>query len=179
MAEMIEQVQRRAPHVSSSEASFVEDTDPLVPESYGGGLTEEEKKEALVLARNSIDLLSSIVNSPDLKQNPNQDNDLTMSILEKCKDVQPVIKRIIENTADDESMLFEAISLHDEIDVVLSKFGEISLDHPPETDDLPISNKSNAAHVEEENNPPEKKEGHLTTPDATDPAAGSSAKDVK
>jgi GAT domain len=172
MADMIEQVERRAPasHISSSEVGFVE-------ESYGGGLTEEEKKEALVLARNSIDLLSSIVNSPDFKQNPEQDNDLTTSILDKCRDTQPVIKKIIERTTDDEAMLFEAISLHDEIDVVLSKFREISMDCPPETDGSYVSNIPNSRHVGEENNLPEKK-GDLTTPGATDRAAGSSENDL-
>jgi GAT domain len=163
----MEQVERQAPHISSSETSFVEDIDPLVQESYGWGLTEEEKKEALVLARNSIDLLSSIINSPDFKQNPDQDDDLTTSILEKCRDTQPMIKKIIESTTDDEAMLFEAISLHDEIDVVLSKLREISIDHRLETDDSSVSNIPDSTHVGEENNLPEKK-GHLTTLDATD-----------
>ncbi|KAJ3689457.1 hypothetical protein LUZ61_018621 [Rhynchospora tenuis] len=174
MAEMIEQVERSALHVSTSETNFVEDAAPSVPEWYGGGLTEEEKKEALVLARNSVDLLSSILNSSEVKENPNQGDDLTMSILEKCREVKPVIKRIIESTADDEAMLFEAINLHDEIDVVLSKFGEITLDHPPKTDVEPISNEPKATHGED-NNPPEEK-GHPAPPDYTDSAGGSSAK---
>lgn len=48
-----------------------------------------------------------------------------MSILEKCKRSQPVIKRIIEQTTDDEGMLFEALYLHDELQQVISKYEEL------------------------------------------------------
>lgn len=48
-----------------------------------------------------------------------------MSILEKCKQSQPIVKRIIEQTTDDEGMLFEALYLHDELQQVISKYEEL------------------------------------------------------
>lgn len=48
--------------------------------------------------------------------------DLTVSLLEKCKQSQVVIQRIIESTSDDEAMLFEALNLHDELQQVISQY---------------------------------------------------------
>ncbi|KAG9445665.1 hypothetical protein H6P81_011793 [Aristolochia fimbriata] len=84
-------------------------------------LSDEEKKEALVVARNSIELLSSI--NPEETQKPLKD-DLTMSLLEKCKQSETLIQRIIEGTVDDENLLFEALNLNEELQKVISKYEE-------------------------------------------------------
>ena len=55
---------------------------------------------------------------------PLQD-DLTVSLLDKCKQSQPDIQRIIESTTDDEAMLFEALNLHDELQQVISQYEEL------------------------------------------------------
>lgn len=52
-------------------------------------------------------------------------DDLTVSMVEKCKLSQPVVQRIIESTMNDEGMLFEALYLHDELQQVLSKWEEM------------------------------------------------------
>ena len=52
-------------------------------------------------------------------------DDLTISMLENCKQSQPVIKAIIESTTDDEGMLFEALYLHDELEQVISKYEQL------------------------------------------------------
>lgn len=46
-------------------------------------------------------------------------------MLEKCRESQPVIQRIIESTTDDEAMLFEALNLHDELQLVISRYEEL------------------------------------------------------
>lgn len=48
-----------------------------------------------------------------------------MSLLEKCRESQPVIQRIIESTTDDEAMLFEALNLNDELQQVVSRYEEL------------------------------------------------------
>ncbi|KAK3193539.1 hypothetical protein Dsin_024849 [Dipteronia sinensis] len=48
-------------------------------------------------------------------------------MVEKCKESQPVIQRIIESTADDEGMLFEALNLNDELQQVISKYEELEI----------------------------------------------------
>lgn len=62
-----------------------------------------------------------------------------MSILEKCKQSQPVIKRIIERTTDDEAMLFEALNLHDELQQVISKYEELEASQKSEGHQLETS----------------------------------------
>lgn len=47
------------------------------------------------------------------------------SMLEKCKESLPVVRRIAESTTDDEAMLFEALNLHDELQQVISRCEEI------------------------------------------------------
>ncbi|XP_054803221.1 TOM1-like protein 2 [Prosopis cineraria] len=85
-------------------------------------LSVEEKKEHLVIARNSLELLSTILNSgaePKLLK-----EDVTVSLLEKCRQSLSVIKVIVESTADDEGTLFEALNLNDELQQVVSKYEE-------------------------------------------------------
>ncbi|XP_062023291.1 TOM1-like protein 2 [Rosa rugosa] len=86
-------------------------------------LSVEEKKEYLVVTRNSLELLSSILNT-ETDPKPLKE-ELTMNMLEKCKESQPVIQRIIETTTDDEGMLFEALFLHEELQQVISKYQEL------------------------------------------------------
>lgn len=52
-------------------------------------------------------------------------DELTESMLEKCKQSQPVIQMIIEGTTDDDGILFEALNLNDELQQVISKFEEL------------------------------------------------------
>lgn len=88
-----------------------------------GSLSVEDNKEFLVVTRNSLDLLSSILDSgtePALVK-----EDLTVSMLEKCKQSLPVVQRIAESTNDDEAMLFEALNLHDELRQVISRCDEL------------------------------------------------------
>ncbi|XP_051118865.1 TOM1-like protein 2 [Andrographis paniculata] len=84
----------------------------------------EEKKEILVVARNSLDILSSILNS-DAEPKSLKD-ELTTSMLEKCKQSVPSVQRIVETTSDDEVMLFDALNLHDELQAVISKYDELA-----------------------------------------------------
>ncbi|XP_057965622.1 TOM1-like protein 2 [Malania oleifera] len=84
----------------------------------------EEKKEFLVITRNSLELLSSMLNSGTEEEKLMKD-DLTVSMLEKCKQSLPVIQRIIESMGDDEGLLFEALNLHDELQQVISRCEEL------------------------------------------------------
>lgn len=53
-------------------------------------------------------------------------DDLTISMLEKCKQSLPVVQRIIESTSDDEVMLFDALNLHDELQLAISRHSELA-----------------------------------------------------
>ncbi|KAJ0980638.1 hypothetical protein J5N97_008893 [Dioscorea zingiberensis] len=98
------------------------------------GLPVEEKKEILVVTRNSIDILTSILNSGPQQKKPIED-ELTLTMLEKCKDAQPVLQRIIETTVDDEPLMIEALHLHDELQQVLAKYEDLGF-VSPQADEL-------------------------------------------
>ncbi|VVA90168.1 unnamed protein product [Arabis nemorensis] len=83
-----------------------------------GNLSINDKKEQIEITRNSLELLSSMLNTEG-KPNHTED-DLTVSLMEKCKQSQPLIQMIIESTTDDETVLFEALHLNDELQRVLS-----------------------------------------------------------
>ncbi|KAL2540358.1 Target of Myb protein 1 [Abeliophyllum distichum] len=73
----------------------------------------EQTKEAFDVARNSIELLSTVLSS-----SPQQDaleDDLTTALLLQCHESQYVIQRIIETAGDNEALLFEALNVNDEI----------------------------------------------------------------
>ncbi|XP_022758414.1 TOM1-like protein 2 isoform X2 [Durio zibethinus] len=88
-----------------------------------GSLSVEQKKELFEVTRNSLEVLSSIL-SRETEPKPTKD-ELTESMLEKCKQSQPVIQMIIEGTTDDDGILFEALNLNDELQQVISKFEKL------------------------------------------------------
>ncbi|KAK1412620.1 hypothetical protein QVD17_34013 [Tagetes erecta] len=88
-----------------------------------GGQSVEQKKELLLVGRNSLELLTSILDS-GMEPIPIND-ELTVSMLEKCKESLPVVQRIAETTTDDDALLFEALNLHDELEQVISRCSEI------------------------------------------------------
>ncbi|PHU22634.1 hypothetical protein BC332_07741 [Capsicum chinense] len=87
------------------------------------GESAEEKKEFLVVTRNRLEILSSILNS-ELEPKPIKD-DLAVSMLENCKQSLAVIQRIVESTSGDEGLMFEALNLHDELRQVISRYKEM------------------------------------------------------
>ncbi|KAK8346879.1 hypothetical protein V6Z11_A07G248100 [Gossypium hirsutum] len=85
-----------------------------------GSLSVEQKKELFEVTQNSLEVLSSIL-STGTEPKPAKD-ELTESMLEKCKQSQLAIHMIIESISDDDGILFEALNLNDELQQVISKF---------------------------------------------------------
>lgn len=52
-------------------------------------------------------------------------DDLTTTLVQQCQQCQRTIQRIIEMAGDNEAQLFEALSVHDELEKVLSKYKEL------------------------------------------------------
>ncbi|GFQ02198.1 tom1-like protein 2 [Phtheirospermum japonicum] len=71
----------------------------------------EQIKEAFDVARNSIELL--------------QTDELTITLLQQCRQSQYTVVAIIETAGDNEALLFEALSVNDEIQNVVSKYEEM------------------------------------------------------
>ncbi|MBA0827279.1 hypothetical protein Goarm_012067 [Gossypium armourianum] len=86
--------------------------------------TAEQTKEAFDVARNSIELLSTVLSS-----SPQQDaleDDLTTTLAQQCRQSQSTILRIIDTAGDNEALLFEALNVNDEIQKALSKYEELN-----------------------------------------------------
>ncbi|KAK9137929.1 hypothetical protein Sjap_008523 [Stephania japonica] len=105
--------------IPNPDAGNVDDADVFYYTGSGG---VEEKKEFLVVTRNSVELLSTILTKAEAGS---LKDELTVTMLEKCNDAQPGLQRIIQNTRDDEAMLFEALNLNDELQQVISKYQEM------------------------------------------------------
>ncbi|XP_039134606.1 TOM1-like protein 1 [Dioscorea cayenensis subsp. rotundata] len=80
----------------------------------------ENIKEAFDVARNSIELLSTVLSSSP-QQEASQD-DLTTTLVQQCHQSQLTIQRIIQAAGDDEAVLFEALNVNDELQKALSKY---------------------------------------------------------
>ncbi|KAI5072561.1 hypothetical protein GOP47_0012667 [Adiantum capillus-veneris] len=86
--------------------------------------TPEQPKEILDVARNAVELLSTVLTS-----SPQQEvlkDELTSTLVEQCRQSQTKVQRFIERGADDEQLLFEALNVNDELQQVLNKFEEMS-----------------------------------------------------
>ncbi|KAL6541427.1 3'(2'),5'-bisphosphate nucleotidase/inositol-1,4-bisphosphate 1-phosphatase [Orobanche gracilis] len=96
------------------------------------GFSPEQTKEAFDVAKNSIELLSTVLSS-----SPPQDalqfnlfgiftqDDLTITLLQQCRESQYAVQSIIETSGDNEALLFEALNVNDEIQKVLSKYEDM------------------------------------------------------
>lgn len=51
--------------------------------------------------------------------------DLTITLVQQCRESQSTVHRIIETVGNNESLLFEALQVNDEIHTVLSKYEEL------------------------------------------------------
>lgn len=80
----------------------------------------EDAKEAFEVARNSIELLSTVLSSSP-PQEVLQD-DLATTLVQQCRQSQVTVQRIIETAGDNEALLFEALNVNDEIQKVLSNY---------------------------------------------------------
>ena len=52
-------------------------------------------------------------------------DDLTTTLVQQCQQCQYTIQRIVETAGENEAQLFEALSIHDELQKVLSKYEEL------------------------------------------------------
>lgn len=96
--------------------------DVLVPQD--DTLSESHVKEVFDVARNSIELLSTVLTS-----SPQQDalkDELTTTLVEQCRQSQYTVQRMVERAGDNEALLFEALNVNDEIQHILSKFEEMT-----------------------------------------------------
>lgn len=86
-------------------------------------VTLEWSKEVFDVARNSVELLSTVLTS-----SPQQEvlkEELTLTLVEQCRQSQFSVQRIIERGGDNEALLFEALNVNDELQQVLSKYEEM------------------------------------------------------
>lgn len=83
----------------------------------------EQTKEAFDVARNSVELLTTVLSS-----SPQQDalqDDLTTTLVQQCRQSLNTVQRIIETAGDNEALLFEALNINDEVQKALSKYDEL------------------------------------------------------
>ncbi|CAH9123350.1 unnamed protein product [Cuscuta epithymum] len=86
-------------------------------------LSAEQTKEAFDVARNSIELLTTVLSS-----SPQQDaleDELTTTLVQQCLQSQNTVQRIIETAGDNEALLFEALNVNDEIVRAILKYEDM------------------------------------------------------
>ncbi|XP_057544605.1 TOM1-like protein 1 isoform X2 [Amaranthus tricolor] len=83
----------------------------------------EDTAEALNVARNSIELLSTVLSSSP--QQDVQKDDLTTMLVHQCQQSQSTIQRIVETAGDNEALLFEALNVNDEFQKVFNKYEDM------------------------------------------------------
>ncbi|KAJ3707056.1 hypothetical protein LUZ61_010761 [Rhynchospora tenuis] len=110
-------------------------------EAVSRTFTAQQIKEAFDVARNSVELLSTVLSS-----SPTQDalqDDLTATLVHQCHQSQFTVQRIIETSEGDESVLFEALNINDELQKALTKYDEIKKPHgihqEPEPPMIPVA----------------------------------------
>lgn len=145
--------------VSETEAIYAEEFHHDIPVQT---FTAEETKEAFDVARNCIELLSTVLSS-----SPPQDNsedDLTSTLVLQCRQSQLTIQRIIETAGDNEPLLFEALNVNDEVQKVLTKYQDLkkppTVQREPEPAMIPVA-------VEPDESPRHAKEDALVRKPAT------------
>ncbi|XP_061340620.1 TOM1-like protein 1 [Gastrolobium bilobum] len=106
-----------APEADVSLAQLIQHDSPV--QSF----TPEQAKEAFDVARNSTELLFTVLSSSS-PQGVLKD-DLATTLVQQCLQSQATVQRIVETAEDNEVLLFEALNVNDEIQKVLSKYNEL------------------------------------------------------
>ncbi|OAY81927.1 TOM1-like protein 2 isoform X1 [Ananas comosus] len=112
------------PRSISETESYANVTNPTYHEVAVHSFTAEQTKEAFDVARNSVELLSTVLSSSPQKEALL--DDLTTTLVQQCQQSQYTIQRIIESAGDNEALLFEALNVNDEVQKVLSKYEEMN-----------------------------------------------------
>ncbi|KAL8160227.1 hypothetical protein V2J09_001764 [Rumex salicifolius] len=86
-------------------------------------LSSEQTKEAFDVARNCIELLTTVLTSSP--QHDVLEDDLTTALVQQCRSSQSTIMRIIDTVDDNEAVLFEALNVNDEIQKILTKYDDL------------------------------------------------------
>ena len=70
-------------------------------------------------------------------------DDLTTTLVQQCQQCQYTIQRVIETAGDNEAQLFEALSIHEELQKVLTKYEELKepvhVEPEPEPAMIPVT----------------------------------------
>lgn len=133
---------------------------------HGEFFSVELIKEAFDVARNSIELLTTVLSS-----SPPQDalkDDLTIALVDQCHQSKYTVQRIIETSGNDEAVIFEALNINDEIHKVLSKYEDLkkpSTARGPEPAMIPVA-------VEPDDSPTVGKEDSLIRKPSSSQAGG-------
>ncbi|CAN7140914.1 unnamed protein product [Brassica rapa subsp. narinosa] len=120
-----------APEVNADPAQHAHESEHAQYNAPVRSFTAEETKEAFDIARNSIELLSTVLSSSP--QHDALQDDLTTTLVQQCRQSQTTVQRIIETAGEDEALLFEALNVNDELVKTLSKYEEMNKPSAPLT----------------------------------------------
>ncbi|KAL0887744.1 hypothetical protein Bca101_011727 [Brassica carinata] len=112
-----------APEVNADHPQLAHESEHVQYNAPVRSFTAEETKEAFDIARNSIELLSTVLSSSP--QHDALQDDLTRTLVQQCRQSQTTVQRIIETAGEDEALLFEALNVNDELVKTLSKYEEM------------------------------------------------------
>ncbi|XP_022643148.1 TOM1-like protein 1 [Vigna radiata var. radiata] len=85
--------------------------------------TSQQTEEAFDVARNSFELLSTVLSSS--MQKDVLKDDLVTTLVQQCRQSQTTVHRIIETSWDNEALLCEALNINDEIEKVVKRYEEM------------------------------------------------------
>ncbi|BAT91206.1 hypothetical protein LR48_Vigan08g199300 [Vigna angularis] len=85
--------------------------------------TSQQTEEAFDVARNSFELLSTVLSSSTQKDVLK--DDLVTTLVQQCRQSQTTVHRIIETSWDNEALLCEALNINDEIEKVVKRYEEM------------------------------------------------------
>eukprot|EP00271_Cylindrocystis_brebissonii_P006360 TRINITY_DN19112_c0_g1_i1.p1 TRINITY_DN19112_c0_g1~~TRINITY_DN19112_c0_g1_i1.p1 ORF type:complete len:457 (+),score=86.63 TRINITY_DN19112_c0_g1_i1:101-1372(+) len=115
-----------------------------------GFVVAEEPTEVLGIARNCVELLSTVLTSAPPEEAIK--DDLVGTLVAQCHDSRSKVQRVVETAGDNETLMFEALAVLDEVDAVLTKHRELkksvaSSGDAPAT--LPRNNPTDASPLPE------------------------------
>ncbi|CAN7005637.1 hypothetical protein BRARA_C00745 [Brassica rapa] len=120
-----------APEVNADPPQHAREPEHVQYNAPVRSFTAEQTKEAFDIARNSIELLSTVLSSSP--QHDALQDDLTTTLVQQCRQSQTTVQRIIETAGEDEALLFEALNVNDELVKTLSKYEEMNRPSAPLT----------------------------------------------
>ncbi|KAH7388564.1 hypothetical protein KP509_16G081800 [Ceratopteris richardii] len=112
-------------------------------------------------ARECVEVLNEMLNALDPKDKQAVCSDVIVQLIEQCETNKKIVRQLVTSTSD-ESLLFQGLSLNDDLQQVLARFKLLSTSSSPVAEEVQKSSSGEPVHDQDDDDETEGEVSQLT-----------------